>query len=94
MYKRELIAKVARETRMSQRDVSDALNSILNVIEDALKHGILVTLPGFGTFYTRRHAGGTVRHIRSGKTIHYPARRQAAFRVGEVLARAVSGKKR
>ncbi len=94
MYKTEVIAKVARETRMSQRDVADALNGVLMVIEDALKHGNAVTLPGFGTFYTRQHAGGTVRHIRTGKTVQYPARRQAAFRVGEVLARAVRGKKR
>ncbi|RDJ93466.1 hypothetical protein B4Q13_21725 [Lacticaseibacillus rhamnosus] len=51
MYKTEVITKIARETRMSRRDVTDALNGVLKVIQDTLKQGQTVTIPGFGTFY-------------------------------------------
>jgi DNA-binding protein HU-beta len=59
------------------------------VIQQALKNGEDVRLPGFGVFYTRVQPAGTVRSIRTGKTVQVPARRVAAFRVGTHLKKAV-----
>jgi nucleoid DNA-binding protein len=53
MYKTELIRKVAKETRLSQRIVSDVLEASRDAIREALSGGQEVQLPGFGTFYTR-----------------------------------------
>ncbi len=50
-------------------------------------------LPGFGTFYTSHRAAARVRSVRTGRQVEIPARRVAAFRVGEVLKRAVARKK-
>jgi DNA-binding protein HU-beta len=53
----ELTKKVAVETRLSQRAVSDVMNATLEKIQWALRHGDKVTFPGFGTFYTRQQKG-------------------------------------
>jgi len=89
MYKNDVVRTVAQDTRLSQRAVRDALNSIVRVVSDALRDGKTVTLPGFGTFYTSHRGEGTVKHIRTGEQITVPARRVAAFRVGELLKQSV-----
>ena len=94
MYKTELIRRVARETRLSQRVVADVVEATQRLIEQTLRAGQPMTLPGFGTFYTRKRPAGKVKHIRTRKLIAVPARRIAAFRVGAVLKRAVAGKRR
>ena len=94
MYKTELIRRVARETRLSQRVVSDVVGTTQRLIEETLRAGQSVTVPGFGTFYTRKRPAGHIKHIRTGKLISVPARRVAAFRVGAILKRAVTDQRR
>ena len=89
MHKTDIIRKVARETRLSQRVVSDALNETLHVITRALRDGDTVVVPGFGTFYTKERRPSRVRNIHTGETMDIPAMRQADFRVGELLRLAV-----
>jgi DNA-binding protein HU-beta len=89
VYKQELIKEVSNETRLSERFIGDVLTATLTVIQQALKNGDEVRLPGFGVFYTRMQPAGTVKSIRTGKTVAVPARRVAAFRVGRLLKKAV-----
>jgi DNA-binding protein HU-beta len=56
MYKTELIRRVARETRLSQRVVGDVIEATQRLIEQTLRAGQRVALPGFGSFYTRKRA--------------------------------------
>ncbi len=86
--------RVARETRLHQGFVGDVLTATLQTITDALARGERVTLPGFGTFYTADRQESTVRNIRTGEEMWVPARRVAAFRVGELLKTAVRKKKK
>jgi DNA-binding protein HU-beta len=94
MYKTDLVKRVAKETRLTQKVVNDVLAASHRLIEQTLRDGKSVTLPGFGTFLTRERAAGQVKDIRSGKLISYAARRIAAFRPGEFLKRAVRGDRR
>jgi DNA-binding protein HU-beta len=94
MYKTDLVRRVSKDTRLSQRIVADVLDSATRLIEQALREDQIVSFPGFGTFYSKERQEGQVRHITSGKMVTYPARRVAAFRVGEVLKRAVRGERR
>ena len=93
MYKTDIVRRVAQETRMKRRDVNDAVSGALKVITQALRDGKTVTLPGFGTFYTRHQKEGTVKHIRTHETIKVAARRVAAFRVGDTLKKSVRNAK-
>ncbi len=87
MNKTEIIKRVAKDTRLSQRAVSDVINATLKVVQWSMSHGTEARFPGFGTFYTRQQKEGKVRDIRTRKIISIPARRVAAFRVGDVLKR-------
>ena len=89
MYKTDIVRKVAKETRLSQRIVADVLSETLATITQSLRDGETVVLPGFGAFYTKERQPSTVRHIRTGAGIDIPALRQADFRVGELLRQAV-----
>jgi DNA-binding protein HU-beta len=89
VYKQELIKEVCDETRLSERFIGEVLAASLKVIQETLKAGEEVRLPGFGVFYTRQQPAGKVKSIRTGKTVTVPARRVAAFRVGADLKKAV-----
>ena len=91
MYKTELVRRVARETGLSQRVVAQVLTSSLHEVQQALAGGERITIPGFGTFYTSQRQAARVQSVRTGRQVEIPARRVAAFRVGEVLKRAVAG---
>ena len=93
MYKNDVVRSVARDTRLSQRVVRDAVNSAVKVITAALKEGKQVTLPGFGTFYTSHRGEGTVKHIKTKQVIKVAARRVVGFRVGDLLKKGVRNTK-
>lgn len=86
-----LVRRVAQQTGLSQAIVRQVLGASLEGVQAALAAGERVTLPGFGTFYTSERQAARVRSVRDGRQMTIPARRVAAFRVGEVLKRAVAG---
>jgi nucleoid DNA-binding protein len=94
VYKQELIRRVSDETHLSERLIRDVFTASLKVIQQTLKAGEEVRLPGFGVFYTRQQKAGTVKSVRTGKMVDVPARRVAAFRVGAHLKKAVARKPR
>jgi len=89
MYKTELVHKVPKDTRLSQRVVSDVLGATLKEMTLSLSKQESVTFPGFGTFYTRLRPASQARSFTTGRTLTVPAMRQAAFRAGELLKKAV-----
>ena len=50
MNKTELIAEIACKTGLSKKDAEKALNSVVEVITDALTNGDKVQIVGFGSF--------------------------------------------
>jgi DNA-binding protein HU-beta len=94
MHKSDAIKRIAKETRLPQRVVSDVVEASHRLIEAELRQGGRVVFPGFGTFRTSHRQAGKVRSIRTGRTVEYPARTVAVFTVGEYLKRAAAGKRR
>ena len=94
MYRTELARQVARQTGLSQRRVAAVLRASEGCIQQELSDGRTVTLPGFGVYYTREQPAGTIRSVRTGRTVQVPAHRVAAFRVGAVLRRTVLRQRR
>ncbi len=93
MYKTDIIKKISKETRLSQRVVGDVIDGAVKAIQQALREGRTVTIPGFGTFYTAERKAGQATNFQTGEAITYPARRVASFRAGAVLKRAVRKQK-
>jgi nucleoid DNA-binding protein len=89
MYKTDIIREVARQTRRTQKEVSEVVNQTLDVLQDHLSRGKTIHLLGFGTFYSRLRKPSKVRHIRSRRQIDIPAFHVVAFRPGDILKRLV-----
>jgi DNA-binding protein HU-beta len=90
MNKVELIAKVARETKLTNRDATEVIEATMENIMKALQEGDEVRLVGFGTFSVTRRKASEGRNPRTGETITIPETRNPKFRAGRNFKKAVS----
>jgi DNA-binding protein HU-beta len=90
MNKVELIAKVARETKLTNRDATEVIEATMENIMKALQDGDEVRLVGFGTFSVTRRKASEGRNPRTGETITIPETRNPKFRAGRNFKKAVS----
>ncbi|SRR6266849_4055411 len=93
MNKEKFIQYLAKKNRRPQKHYNEAITEILEGIQDQLKEGKHLQFIGFGTFYTRIKKASKGFNIKTKQKIDIPELRQAAFKVGSVLKRAVRGKK-
>ena len=82
MHKTDLIKAIAKDTGLSQKDASAALEASIANVTKALKKGDSVTLIGFGTFKVVKTAARTGRNPQTGKAIKIPAAWYPKFRPG------------
>ena len=73
MNKGELIASIATDAGLSNKDAGAALDATLSNITKALKKGDSVTLVGFGTFSTSKRKARTGRNPQTGQAIKIKA---------------------
>jgi DNA-binding protein HU-beta len=92
MQKTELIAKVAKDSSVSQAEAAKIVNNVISAIIDTLKSGDKVTLTGFGTFEVRKTAARVGTNPRTKQKIQIAAGKRATFSAGTLLRDAVSGK--
>jgi DNA-binding protein HU-beta len=91
MNKEELVQAVAKQTQASQKQVSEILASILEVIEASVAPDNKVTLVGFGTFEPRERAARTGRNPQTGAEIQIAAKKVPAFTAGKKFKDLVAG---
>jgi DNA-binding protein HU-beta len=91
--KETFVRYLAKKNRRTQHHYNEAIVEILEGIKDQLKEGKHVHFLGFGTFYTRVKKSSKAFNIKTKQTMDVPEMRLAAFRVGNVLRRAVKTKK-
>ena len=89
MTKSELSAKVASQASLSAASADRAVNAVFSTITDALAGEETVTLPGFGTFSTRKRDARQGRNPRTGESITIAASRVPSFKAGKALRDAV-----
>ncbi len=94
MNKTELIDAIAKETKLSKKDSTAALNAFVDVVTKELKKKGKVQLIGFGTFETTKRAARKGKNPQTGKEISIPATTVAKFKVGAALKQAVAGGKK
>ena len=96
MNKKEMAAKLAKKTGLSQAKAAEVITAIFDarsgkgIIATELDAGKKVTIPGFGTFGTRTRAARTGTNPSSGGKITIPAKKYAFFRAGKTLKERVS----
>jgi DNA-binding protein HU-beta len=95
MTKKELSAKLAKKTGLSQGKALEVVNAIFEtsagngIIAVELDAGRKVTLPGFGTFGTRKSKAREGRNPANGEKIQIAARTVPTFKAGKGLKERV-----
>ena len=96
MNKKQLAAKLAKKTGLTQAKALEVLNALFatqsgeGLIAIELDAGRKVTIPGFGTFATRHQKARVGTHPGTQAKIEIPARNYPYFRPGKNLKERVA----
>ena len=77
--------RVARESKLSEEQVTKVLNALGPAVRDELKKGKTVSLPGLGTFRVVRVAEHKDIEAGTGRVLRIPATNTVEFLANEVL---------
>lgn len=90
MNKNDLIAQVADRSALSKNDAARAVETVFDLITEALKQGDEVRLTGFGTFLVSTRAASEGRNPQTGEKIQIPSSKSPKFKAGKQLKDAVN----
>jgi DNA-binding protein HU-beta len=90
MNKAELVAAIAEQSGLSQKDSAKVLKAFVDVVTAELKKGEKVQLVGFGTFEVSKRAARDGRNPQSGEPMKIPASKAPKFKAGKGLKDAVN----
>jgi len=85
MNKSELIAKLAKDAKISKVQAARAVSSYQDAVKSTLKKKDKLTMVGFGTFKVSERKARTGRNPQTGAVIRIPARKVAKFVPGKAL---------
>lgn len=92
MNKAELIDLVADKTGLAKKDATNAVDTILDGIKNAVAKGDKVSLSGFGIFEKSDRAARTGRNPQTGAPVTIAATSVPKFRAGAEFKKHVAGK--
>jgi len=87
--KSEFVDQVADRTGLGKREASEAVDAVLNTIEDTLSRGGEVTFSGFGKFSVAERGAREGRNPQTGERMTIAATRVPRFQAGSGLKKAV-----
>ena len=88
--KKDIIARVAKNTALTKKDAEAAVNEVFAEILETLQDGGEMSVSGFGKFEVRTRAARTAINPRTKETVQVPERRTPAFKPAKPLKDAVS----
>jgi len=92
MTKEKIVAKIAKEAKISKKAATASLNTFVGTVTTELKKGGRVPLVGFGTFMVRKVKARTGRNPQTGKALKIPAGKRPVFKAGKALKDAIKRK--
>jgi integration host factor beta subunit len=85
MVRAELINNVAQKLNLTKRKASIAVNTVFQIVIQALADDDKVELRGFGSFTTRTRCSRKGRNPKTGDIVQVPAKRVPFFKAGKDL---------
>ena len=89
MNKADFITSASQKAELTKKDMTLALDAILETITDTLSQGDSVSFIGFGTFSTSKRAAREGINPSIGAKLQISATTVAKFKVGSKLKEAV-----
>ena len=93
MNKSQLVDKIVADTAMGKRDVEKVVGAFINTVQQSVKKGEKVSLPGFGGWSQTQRKARTARNPRTGAAVRVPAGKGVKFTVGATFKEIVSAKR-
>lgn len=88
--KAELVDEVMGKTGMNKAKSKEAVEAVLEGLQDGLQKGYKISLTGFGTFQVKQQKERSGRNPQTGEMIQIPARKVVKFSPGKNLRDAVA----
>ena len=89
MTKSEFVDKVASSSGLSKKDADNAVNAVINTIEESLRSGEDVNFTGFGKFHVAERGAREGRNPRTGESMQIAATKVPRFTAGSGLKKAI-----
>jgi nucleoid DNA-binding protein len=89
MTKKEIVLKIAEDTKIKQMDVKKVVQKTLDEIILALSRGERVELRNFGIFKVKSRRGRTGRNPRTGEAVPVQPKKVAVFRPGLIMKQKI-----
>jgi DNA-binding protein HU-beta len=89
MTKEELVAKVAKDAKVTKAAADKAVKGVFDGIAKALKKGERFIVPGFGSFSVTKRKARNGRNPQTGKPIKIAAKKVAKFKSGAKLSKSI-----
>ncbi|MBU1044224.1 MAG: integration host factor subunit beta [Candidatus Omnitrophica bacterium] len=89
MTKKDIVLKIANETKMKQQDIKKVVQKALDAIIDSLVNGKTVELRNFGIFKVKARRGRTGRNPRTGQVVPVPPKKVVVFKPGLEMKKLV-----
>jgi len=83
MNKQDLVKKIARDAEVTQRQASVMVDSMINIVMEAVAKGEKVQLLGFGTFEAKHRAARVGRNPATGEAVEIPETVVPMFKPGQ-----------
>lgn len=83
--KRTLIKNLAKRTLLSQKEASQVVNELFDIILDELKNEEEVSIVGFGKFYLYEHASRPVRNPKTQEEMLLKPYKSLRFKPSSVI---------
>ena len=95
MKKYELVAAVANETGVTQKDVNTVIDAMSDIIvKECRENGDSVNLPGLGIFKRKVNAARTGRNPLTGAALNIPESHTVKFTTSSAVKKVIEVKKK
>jgi DNA-binding protein HU-beta len=91
--KTQLVEQISNETAMGKLEVEKVIKSFISTVQQSVKKGEKVSLPGFGGWSQTQRKARTARNPRTGAAVKVPAGKGVKFTVGATFKDIVAAKR-
>ncbi len=90
MNKSELADSISHELRLSLRESSSIMETIINAMTESLANGDNIEIRGFGSFTVKKYDAYCGRNPKTGQKINVLPKKLPFFKVGKELKERVN----
>jgi DNA-binding protein HU-beta len=91
--KSQLVDKIVNDTALGKREVEKVIGAFIETVQQSVKKGEKVSLPGFGGWSQTQRKARTARNPRTGAAVKVPAGKGVKFTTGATFKDIVAAKR-